>query len=119
MQISEYEALFALIGTTYGGDGQATFALPDLRGRVPIGSGTGPGLPTYLLGQTGGIETINANLEHSHGLGTTSTVGTTAPVANFSNLQPFQTLNYIIALQGVFPSSEGPVLILNSWGKCG
>jgi microcystin-dependent protein len=58
LQISEYDALFALIGTTYGGDGQTTFAVPDLRGRLPIHQGTGPGLSTYVLGQRAGTETV-------------------------------------------------------------
>lgn len=56
LSIAEYEALFAIIGTTYGGDGQLTFALPDLRGRWPIGVGAGPGLSPRVLGQTGGAE---------------------------------------------------------------
>lgn len=52
--IAEYSALFALIGTTYGGNGQTTFNLPDLRGRVPIGQGQGPGLPDYSMGEAAG-----------------------------------------------------------------
>ena len=58
LPISEYDALFALIGTTYGGDGQSTFAVPDLRGRLPIHQGTGPGLSTYVIGQQAGTETV-------------------------------------------------------------
>ncbi len=58
LPISQYDALFALIGTTYGGDGQTTFAVPDLRGRLPIHQGTGPGLSTYVLGQRAGTETV-------------------------------------------------------------
>ncbi|MCH5715924.1 phage tail protein [Niabella hibiscisoli] len=49
LSIAEYEVLFVLIGTTYGGDGQTTFAVPDLRGRLPIGQGTGPGLSPVSL----------------------------------------------------------------------
>lgn len=49
LPISEYEALFSLIGTLYGGDGQSTFALPDLRSRVPLHIGQGPGLSSYAL----------------------------------------------------------------------
>jgi len=56
--ISQNEALFSLIGTTYGGDGQTTFALPDLRGRIPVGTGTGGGLSTVNLGQMSGSESI-------------------------------------------------------------
>lgn len=58
LPISEYDALFALIGTTYGGDGQTTFAVPDLRGRLPIHQGTGPGLSNYVIGQMAGTETV-------------------------------------------------------------
>ncbi len=58
LPISEYDALFALIGTTYGGDGQTTFGVPDLRGRLPIHQGTGPGLSTYVIGQRAGSETV-------------------------------------------------------------
>jgi len=58
LPIAEYDALFALIGTTYGGDGQTTFGVPDLRGRLPIHQGTGPGLSTYVIGQKAGTETV-------------------------------------------------------------
>jgi len=60
MPIAEYDTLFMLIGTTYGGDGQNTFALPDLRGRVPVHSGgsAGPGLTQRVLGEHGGVETV-------------------------------------------------------------
>src|SRR5271157_5430691 len=57
LPIAQNTALFSLLGTTYGGDGRTTFALPDLRGRVPISSGQGPGLASYALGQSGGAET--------------------------------------------------------------
>jgi len=58
LAISQNQALFALLGTTYGGDGRTSFGLPDLRGRVAIHPGTGPGLSTYKLGQKGGVETV-------------------------------------------------------------
>jgi microcystin-dependent protein len=65
LPISEYETLFALIGTTYGGDGQSTFAVPDLRGRLPIHQGNG-----FTLAQTGGVETVTLTMNqipvHSH-----------------------------------------------------
>src|SRR5512137_256840 len=65
LPISEYETLFNLIGTTYGGDGQSTFALPDLRGRIPIHQGNG-----FTLAQTGGVEEITLTISqipaHSH-----------------------------------------------------
>jgi microcystin-dependent protein len=58
LPIAENEALFNLIGTTYGGDGVQTFALPDLRGRVIVSAGQGSGLSSYVIGQTGGAETV-------------------------------------------------------------
>ena len=67
LPISEYETLFQLIGTTYGGDGQSTFALPDLRGRVPIHQGDG-----FLMGETGGVESVTLTVQqipaHTHPL---------------------------------------------------
>lgn len=80
LPISEYETLFNLIGTTYGGDGQSTFALPDLRGRVPIHQGSG-----FILAETGGAEEITLNINqipaHSHPLLASSNQGTdTTPV---------------------------------------
>ncbi|WP_268123615.1 phage tail protein [Roseivirga pacifica] len=70
MSIAQNTALFSLVGTTYGGDGRTTFGLPDLRGRVPIHSGTGPGLSTYRLGQRGGVERVNLSIleipQHNH-----------------------------------------------------
>jgi microcystin-dependent protein len=72
LAVSQNEALFSLLGTIYGGDGRTTFGLPDLRGRVPIHEGSGPGLPTYRLGQKSGseIETLSVNHmgAHAHGL---------------------------------------------------
>ncbi|MCW3123468.1 MAG: hypothetical protein JWQ38_2960 [Flavipsychrobacter sp.] len=71
LPIAEYQALFALIGTTYGGDGMTTFAVPDLRSRVPVGQGQGPGLSNYVIGQMAGTEQVtltSANLApHNHG----------------------------------------------------
>lgn len=68
LPISEYTALFELLGTTYGGDGQSNFALPDLRGRVPLHQGTG--LSPYTIGQAGGVEqvtvTTNQMASHTH-----------------------------------------------------
>lgn len=70
LPISQYEALFSLIGTTYGGDGVNTFALPDLRGRMAIHQGDGPGLAPYVMGQASGEETVTLTLNqipsHSH-----------------------------------------------------
>jgi microcystin-dependent protein len=58
LPISEYDVLFALIGTTYGGDGQSTFALPNLMGRIPLHQGSGPGLSTQVIGQMAGFEQV-------------------------------------------------------------
>jgi microcystin-dependent protein len=70
MAISQNDTLFTLIGTTYGGDGQETFALPDLRGRVPIHQGIGPDGTPYVIGQSAGSETITLTTQqipaHSH-----------------------------------------------------
>jgi microcystin-dependent protein len=70
LPISENETLFNLIGTTYGGDGQETFALPDLQGRAPLHMGQGPGLSTYVIGERSGTESVtlttNQIPSHSH-----------------------------------------------------
>src|SRR3954469_3880608 len=58
LPINQNQALFSLLGTTYGGNGQTTFALPDLRGRVPLSQGQGPGLSSYSLGEQGGVENV-------------------------------------------------------------
>jgi microcystin-dependent protein len=89
--ISEYDALYTLIGTSYGGDGVTTFAVPDLRGRSPVNAGQGPGYSTYFLGQSGGSESVTLTAQqvgsHSHSLMTSSqtasasTPATTAAVA--------------------------------------
>lgn len=78
--IFEYDALFALIGTTYGGDGQNTFAVPDLRGRVPVHQGTGGGLSSRTIGETGGTETVTLTAAqmpaHTHALRGSSAAAT-------------------------------------------
>lgn len=58
LPINQYQALYALLGTTYGGDGRTNFALPDLRGRVPVGVGQGPALSNHPMGEKGGSETV-------------------------------------------------------------
>lgn len=85
LPISEYETLFNLIGTTYGGDGVSTFALPNLQSRVPIGDGTGPGLSTYTMGQAGGIETVTLTVNqlpaHTHQFNADMLAGSSASPA--------------------------------------
>jgi microcystin-dependent protein len=98
LPISEQETLFALIGTTYGGDGESTFALPDLRGRLPIHMGQGGGLDNRVLGETGGSEEVtlmtNQIPAHTHSFVAISDVGNqTSPVGNLAaqslNVVPF------------------------------
>jgi microcystin-dependent protein len=89
LPISDYQTLYALIGTTYGGDGQSTFALPDLRGRIPLHSGGG-----FTLAETGGAETVTLTVQqipaHSHALlastgpGTLNTPAGNVPAASAS-----------------------------------
>ncbi|MBL9133493.1 MAG: phage tail protein [Verrucomicrobiaceae bacterium] len=85
LPISENETLFNLIGTTYGGDGQNTFAVPDLRGRLPIHQGQGPGLSTNrVIGETGGVEEVTLSINqipsHTHPmLASNNTAGGTSP----------------------------------------
>src|SRR5438876_521094 len=145
LPLSQNTALFALLGTTYGGDGKSNFALPNLQGSVPIQAGQGPGLSLYDLGQEGGEDTltlIDSELPaHNHALSahaqdtalisnpgptvvpasadggfaynTTVNSNTTsfapqalAPAGGslpHNNLMPYLTLNFCIALQGIFP----------------
>ena len=106
--IDEHDALFNLIGTTYGGDGLTTFALPDLQGRVAVGAGG-----EFGLGDTGGDEqrflALSQLPSHDHDL---PGGGVTDPAGGgqaFSNMQPFVGLNYLINLQGIFPCRNADV----------
>ena len=100
LPISENETLFQLIGTTYGGDGQSTFALPDLRGRIPIHQGNG-----FILAETGGAEeitlTVNQIPAHTHpALGSSSTASSNSPTNNVPGR---------VTIAGVFPyGTDGP-----------
>jgi len=143
LPISQNTALFSLLGTTYGGDGKTTFALPDLRDRMPLQAGQGQGLSAYALGETGGSDVVTLlesqmpahshQLQH-HGAGaydtpgssvtlgssgvaqiyTTNTTSVTAVPAlsvagsglPHNNRQPFLTLNFCIAMQGIFPPRQ-------------
>jgi microcystin-dependent protein len=127
LPISQNSALFSLLGTFYGGNGTTTFALPDLRDRVPVGAGQGPGLSPRQLGEQGGAATVTlipGELPR-HGVPASSERATTnraigavpaaggryatgpAAAANpapHNNRPPYLGLRYIIALQGVYPS---------------
>ena len=101
LQISANQLLYTVLGTTYGGDGQTTFGLPDLRGRVPVSQGQGPGLTYRAAGAAGGTETVplaEANLPaHTHlinvsqSVAATNTVGSTVTLAAVKDLTPGQT----------------------------
>jgi microcystin-dependent protein len=148
LPISQNTALFSLLGTYYGGNGTTTFGLPDLRGRVPIGQGQGPGLSDYDIGGVQGVETVTLlatqSPSHSHPFQAFAVQATTnapsgalpaqghstgrgAPAVNtyappqtavplasgqvnpagngqpHNNLQPYLTLNWCIAMQGIYP----------------
>lgn len=86
LSIAQHSALFALIGTTYGGDGITTFALPDLRGRVALHQGHGPGLSARSIGETGGSQNVTLTASqmptHNHLVMANGTAGTTFTPAN-------------------------------------
>ena len=143
MPISQNTALFSLLGTTYGGDGKSTFALPDLQGSAAMHPGQGQGLSLRDLGEIGGAQTVTLLQSeipvHTHSLKASTEVGdNSVPSPNMAlatsagafayvagsppqvvmapqalspaggslphnNMQPYLTLNFCIALQGVFP----------------
>jgi microcystin-dependent protein len=86
LQISQHGILFKLIGTTYGGNGSTNFAVPDLRGRVPMHFGTGPGLSTRVRAETGGVEQVTLTNQqipsHTHPLLASTGAGTTTSPQN-------------------------------------
>src|SRR6266446_6065576 len=111
LPISENETLFNLIGTTYGGDGQATFALPDLRGRIPLHFGNG-----FTLAETGGVEDVTLTVSqipaHSHAfLGSTDVANTANPGANVlarsGQVQMFINGNATVAMSPNIVGSDG------------
>ena len=143
LPIAQNQALFSLLGTTYGGNGTTTFALPDLRGRVPVGFGQGPGLSNRVIGEQFGSELVTLNINqmpsHNHTVNAVTTEGnqnlpTNSLPANtkaldkeysdananttmkatmvnptggsqpFGVSQPSLGVNFIIALQGIYPS---------------
>jgi microcystin-dependent protein len=92
------QALFALLGTYYGGDGETTFALPDLRGRMPIGVGQGSGLTPRTIGEVGGAETITLSTAqmpaHTHAAGASTQVGNSVSPDNALPARKFRTQLY-------------------------
>lgn len=86
LNISQYTALFALLGTTFGGNGVSTFQLPNLQGRLPLGQGQGLGLSNYIVGQNSGTENVSlstTNLpQHNHALNASQTTANQANIAN-------------------------------------
>jgi microcystin-dependent protein len=141
LPINQNQSLYSLLGTTYGGDGRTSFALPDLRGRAPMHVGQSPGGASHTLGQKSGQEGVilseSEMPQHTHYASGSSSEGDSpvpsanilaeSPVAMYSdaanlvplrnetlatagsggahnNMQPYQALNYCIALQGLFPS---------------
>ena len=129
--ISENDTLFTLIGTTYGGDGQSTFALPNLSSRLPIHQGQGGGLSNYVIGESGGVENVTLNTNqipaHLHVMAAaTSLANTTNPtnailgasttVTAFFGDPPSQNMNVaaISSMGGNQPHSNiQPYLVLN------
>jgi microcystin-dependent protein len=100
LPISEYETLFNLIGTTYGGDGQSTFGLPDLQGRIPIHQGQGPGLQNYLLAQKAGVESVTLSQPqipiHGHPFIADGNPGNTGAPANMYFAKTASTAVYTV-----------------------
>jgi len=139
--IDQNSALYSLLGTTYGGDGTTNFALPDLRGRIPVHQGTDVNGNTYVLGERAGTESVTLISQqmpqHSHAPQGSSNGGSSNPSGNtygggqalfsssapsitmspatvgtaggsqpHSNIMPYQCVNFIIALNGIFPSAS-------------
>ena len=96
LSISQNTAIFSLLGTTYGGDGVTNFALPNLQGRVPVGAGQGPGLSPYIIGQTGGVESVTLNINtippHTHPATQNLTVSSPAVTTTGTTNQPSPTV---------------------------
>ena len=104
MSISQNDALFNLIGTTYGGDGQTTFALPDIRSRMPMHQGQGAMLSARTLAQVGGTEAATFPLAQIPGSPVAPIQALAHPPSSVASLSPFLVVNFLIALQGVYPT---------------
>ena len=98
-------ALYSLLGTRFGGDGRTTFALPDLRGRVPVGAGAGTELTPRDLGEAGAMDVILCTATQLPEVtGAPANTVFQAPMPPYVPKQPpYLSLNYVIALQGVYP----------------
>ncbi len=111
LPIAQYTALFSLLGTTYGGNGTTNFELPDLQGRAAVGTGAGPGLPNVNLGQSYGVASTTLSLSqipsHAAPLANGGSTGITGGGQSFNSQNPSLGLNYMIALQGIFPTQGG------------
>jgi len=119
MSISQNEALFTLLGTFYGGDGVQTFALPDLRGRVPIHQGQGQGLSSYIIGQIAGVEqvTLTSNNLPTHGhfaVASTNAADATSPSNTFVAVAGTPSTPYVT---GVAAGALTPVAIAPTGGS--
>jgi len=100
LSIQQFPALFSVLGTTYGGDGYSSFKLPDLRGRVAIGAGMGPGLNNVNLGLQSGYEWTSPR----QGQAAAGSGANVAAPTQITNMQPSTAINYIVCIEGIFPS---------------
>jgi microcystin-dependent protein len=104
LAISQNTALFSLVGTFYGGNGTSNFALPNLQSCMPMHMGQGPGLSPRDLGEQGGAETFSFGAVAIPSAPTTPTINASVGFRQqFQTVSPFLVLNFIIALQGIFP----------------
>jgi microcystin-dependent protein len=113
LSIAQNTALFSLLGTTYGGDGQTTFKLPDLRGRTPVSVGQGSGLSNYSLGQAGGVESVALSVNqmpaHNHLVGASaSSFDEESPGGNFlGGGSTYQTANADVTMNPAMVQPAG------------
>jgi len=119
LSISEYQALFTLIGTTYGGNGATTFGLPDLRGRLPVGRGQGPGLSNYPIGQAFGIESVSLTSAqtpaHSHAFNaSTANAGNPSPTPSGTTVLANVGANNFVYEKGAVSGDTASLLAANS-----
>jgi microcystin-dependent protein len=104
LTIAQNQALFALLGTTYGGNGTTTFALPNLQGRLPMHLGQGAGLTARAQGSYGGVEFVTQQTTQIPGSPQSPVQAAVGFQQQVQTMSPFTVINFIIALQGVFPS---------------